>query len=374
MLNDTSVAKRPRAIDRRWFYEGVVPLSVAGFNPFQSTIYYGARSAMADWLAAPAESARNFNTGDFLVKEVLFAVHDYLHIWGYRLIASLAPQLNLLAAPITRQNLEQLAFCHILTEAIATVGLDYWYLSTFDLNERVPIGTGRSTLTVEYHERFADEYRRFNPELVVQTPAFFDQLARFYCNGIFEGYDVEDYRRSPLIANWLRHELTYAVSQRSYIRQWLSYLSTETIALPAQTFAAPIRCDQPWQIELIEAIGQRLWRKVKLDQRDPLPPAVGRTWASPLGRPVDFRFVNLNCVTPEELRQRRATALSAQDLSFWMYQQLSAFDYDHCARAIVPVLSREVTPAELQLVEHLSRSWKRIPSVGDEPRDLMILN
>jgi hypothetical protein len=376
MLADSTVSKCARGIDRRWHYEGLVPVSVAGFNPFESSIYYGARSAFARWLQDPAASARDTNEGDFLVREVLFAVHDYLHVWGYRLIASLAPELGLLRAPVTHDNLDALAFCHILTEAIATVGLDYWYLCTFDLDARVPLGTTRATLTTDYHERFASEYRRFNPDFVVQTPAFFGQLARFYCDGVFHGFDVEDVRRSPRIGAWLSQELAYSVRQRAYIRQWLSYLSREPLSLAPERLGARLVLEHPWQHALIESVGQRLWRRVKLEEDEPIATLPVSEWRrSAKGRaPLDLRFVNLNRVDPAELRLRRDERGGPPDLTYWRSQYVSAFEYSSFDPALLPLLRGEATPESLRSIEELTSSWQRVPVNSGEPHDLMILN
>jgi hypothetical protein len=173
MLEDRRFRLQPRAIDRTWQYERAIPMSVVGFNPFNGTIYYGARSFLARWLREPHASARLHNEGDYLVRELLFAVHDYLHAWSVALIRELAPELGYGSTPIIREQIDRLAFCHLLTEAVATCGLDYWYLSTLELDDVVPIGSLTTGLTISYHERFLPEYRRFHPEFRVQDPEFF---------------------------------------------------------------------------------------------------------------------------------------------------------------------------------------------------------
>ena len=142
--------------------------------------------------------------------------------------------------------------------------------------------------------------------------------------------------------------------------------------MPAATIGAPLRIDQPWKAELLAAIGPRLWRKVKLDEIDPLPP-IESSWHTRAGSSIDFRFVNFNRVEPDELRQRQAAPGGPADLCYWIYQQLSAHDYGSFDRTLAPLLRREAGFAEVRLVEHLCRSWARLP-VGDEPRDLLVLN
>jgi hypothetical protein len=70
-------------------------------------------------------------------------------------------------------DFEDLIFCHLLTEAVAVAGLDYWYLSCVELNDVVDLGTTVRNLTIPYHERQRAEVRRFCPSLEVQTPEFF---------------------------------------------------------------------------------------------------------------------------------------------------------------------------------------------------------
>src|SRR5688572_16545693 len=103
----------------------------------------------------------------------------------------------------------------LLSEAAATVGVDYWWLCAVELGELLPIGTRvRGGLTTSYHERDRSEYRRFYPELEVQSLAFFGDLCAFHCNGEFVGFDGDDLARSPLLLAWLTQELRYGERQR----------------------------------------------------------------------------------------------------------------------------------------------------------------
>jgi len=153
---------------------------------------------LARWLRNPAGSARDYNEDDLLVHEVFFAVHDYLHVWTAQPLRELVPEQRLGRSPLAERDHEGLAFLQLVTEAAATVGLDYWCLSTFDINDVVPIGTTHHLLATQYCERDLEEYRRANRPFVVQTPAFFAELARFYCTGELTGFDVNDLRRSPM--------------------------------------------------------------------------------------------------------------------------------------------------------------------------------
>ncbi|HYO58668.1 hypothetical protein [Archangium sp.] len=370
MLLDPLVRFAPRAIDQRWHYERIVPVTLAGFNPFLRTLFYASNSALSRWLADPYGSARDYNEGDNLVREVLFAVHDYLHCWSAAAIAVLAPRVRFDTGPILRDNIEDFVFCHLLTEAAATVGLDYWYLSTFDLAEQIPIGTTLATLTVNYHERYVSEYRRFCPGWDAQRPGFFGELARFYCSGVFKGFDVRDVRRSPRLLKWLSHELSYGARQREYTRLWLSFLAAEELSDEPRERAAPVSFEEKWKQHLIHELGLVLFAKIKEDSDSGLalrtrnePPE------SPRGRRPDFRFVNSNAVslTPE------ADALP-ESLHYYVLQRVTATVFDdltgEARRAISRALRREEHEAVLRLIERA----KRVVPVGAEPRDLFVLN
>jgi hypothetical protein len=378
MLLDDRVPKRARAVDRRWTYERAIPISVVGFNPYTDAVYYASRSAFARWLRDPAGSARDHNEGDFLVHEVFFAVHDYLHVWTAQLLRELAPEHRLGRGPLAERDLESLAFLHLVTEAAATVGLDYWYLSTFDVNDVVPIGTTHNLLATQYCERDIEEYRHANPSFTVQTPAFFTELARFYCTGELRGFDVNDLRRSPKTFRWLRHELSYGVTQRRYIRMWLRYLAMGEVAPPDPGDGRAVAVSEPWQERVFAAVGEALWRKVN-EGHDDLGTATAAArddvpWASPRAGVPDFRFTNLNALEEDPRLDVRAGPSGEDNAAYLGYQLLSRYDHG----AIEPELRRLLTdlaprrgPAALT---PLLRDLPRVAPVPDEPRDLMILN
>jgi hypothetical protein len=360
----------PRAIDQRWSYQGIVPVTLAGFNPFLRTLFHASNSAFSRWLTDPYGSARDYNEGDTLVREVLFAVHDSLHCWSAAAIARLAPWIRFDTGPILRGNLEDFVFCHLLTEVAATVGLDYWYLSTFNLGERLPIGTTLTTLTVGYHEQHLSEYRRFCPGWDAQRPGFFGDIARFYCSGVFKGFDMRDVRRSPRLLKWLSHELSYGARQREYSRLWLSFLAAEEISHEPRALAAPVSFEEPWKQRLIHELGLLLFAKIKEDSDSGLalrnrnePPE------SPRERPPDFRFVNAN-VSP----LRPGAAAPPESLRYYVLQRVTATVFDSVSKdtrqAIARALAREEYEAVLKLIE----GAERVLPVGDEPRDLFLLN
>jgi hypothetical protein len=375
LFQDKTVTLEARGVDNRWRYQGVTALSVTGFNPFVGKVFYAAVSPFARWLSQKEGSARALNEGDVLMKEVLFAVHDYLHVWSLFVINELHPQLGLGVAPITKRNVEDLVFCHLLTEAAAVVGLDYWYLSTVDLDREVPIGTVTTSLAIGYHERYASEYRRFNPTFAVQDPGFFATIANFYCDGVFPGFDVADLKQSPRILTWLRHELVYGQKQREYIRLWLSFLSGGRVQYAPSELTSVVRAKAPWQRRLIRELGARLWDKVKSDRvnGEGRPIVTGDAWKSPKGQRPDFRFVNANAVDPSGLAEIAKWENAQTNTSLYLNQYISRFDYSAFDPTLKRLLPTLLERKDVALIHDLFRGQKQL-----EPRsevlDLMIVN
>jgi hypothetical protein len=303
LLADPHVRVVPRPIESRWKYEKLDHGSSTGFNPFRNEVYVGEHSVFQRWRSSPDGDLRLLNEGDLLVHEAMFVAHDYLHCWATATIQQLAPALGFGIAPIDADNVEAMAFALLLTEAAAVVGLDYWCLSTLDLDASLRIGTDFRNLAVTYREADLPEYQQFDPEFVVQDPGFFSSLAAFYCTGVLYGFDLSCIRRSPRLLAWLRHELSYGELQRRYTRRWLQHLSGRTLYPSESHLTAEVPVDEEWQAELIDELGARLWAKVK--QGDPQPVAgaeLTALWRSDDRGPLDFRFTNIVAL-PGELRE-----------------------------------------------------------------------
>ncbi|HEX4462430.1 MAG TPA: hypothetical protein VIA18_30845, partial [Polyangia bacterium] len=271
---------------------------------------------------------------------------------------------------------ERYAFVHLLTEAVATVGLDYWYLSTIALDEVVPIGTQVSMLAVDYHERFLPEYRRFAPDFRVQDPEFFVELCEFYATGVFHGFAVDDLRRSPRVLGWLRHELAYGVKQREHIRAWLSYLAAGRVTLGADALRAPVACDEPWHAELAREVGQRLWRKVKDGHDDRLgrPLTLDAAWRSPVDAALDFRFRNAGGCAIDAVQSIGRGPNADENFRYFAYQYLSGFDYGAFDRDLLALVPDLVRKRDAKLLASVCRRERRVAALADEPRDLLIIN
>lgn len=376
LLEDKVVRLRPRRVDRRWLYEKHVPVSVSGFNFSSGQVYYSAVSALADWIQQPQGSARQFNEGDFLVPEVLFAVHDYLHIWAYQVINAVNPGLEFGFGEITPENAEAMVFCHLASEAVATVGLDYWYLAQFDLNSAIPIGTCVDHLTVDFHQRHIEEYRRGCPDLVVDHPHFMVQLGEFYCTGVFKGFSRQDLKDSPLLLRWLQHEIAYGEKQREYTRMWIQHLSAHDLGYDNRSvLSAPVACDQPWMRELLVELSLRLWAKVVEDQRSPTPLTIPADDAWHSSKPLkEFRFTNFTRVTPDELNRLDWQALSAASYEYFLWQYVSQFDYASTAPEARQLLRFVRDRREVGLIRWLFRDAKPITATDSCPRDVFLIN
>jgi hypothetical protein len=367
MFADPDMSVVVRGIDSRWAYSEIVSRRIDGFNPFEGAVFVGRHSHLARWLPHRSGSARPFNRKDGLVGELLFAIHDYLHIWCYRWIGALWPELGFGTAPITRLNFENMVFCHLLSEAAATAGLDYWYLACVELNEVAPIGSAYQGLTVNYRESMEDEYRRFDPRLKIQSPAFLETLTRFYCDGAFPGFSAADMEKSPVLRQWLGHELSYGELQRRYCREWFAYLSDGAVALKDSELARPVKGARGRQRRLTARIGELLWAKVKSGEPGTADYRFDRDrlWRPPAARPLCYQFVNLN---RDGLPDReKAAALSEMSFRYLLHQFVAGFDhaaFPDDALALIPTLYAE---RNFELGRCLLKGMKRVPASAQEP-------
>jgi len=367
-----------RGVDARWRYEKKISSTLSGFNPTTGAVFYPANSYLDRWLKQRSRDPRSFNLDDGLIGEVMFLVHDYLHVWSYQWIRALMPKLGFGYAPVTAKNFESFVFCHLLTEAVATVGLDYWFLSAVNLNERVGIGTNFKSLTVSYRLEDEDEYRRFQPDFTAQRKSFLMELTRFYCDGNFVGFSKNDLRRSPKLLGWLSHELEYGVNQRAYARLWLKFLSPEKITVDEDRAGGKVRCDEPWMKRLVHDLSDLLWAKVRESELNPAPKmsARGPSWKAPLRRKsIDFRFVNWNALQNSEKFDRLDFNLGSEtNFRYWFHQFVSQFDYGRIDGELLELMPELLRKRNRGICEYLFRDQRRLRRNSDEPVDLFFLS
>ncbi len=374
MMEDPHVTIFPRAIDLQWKYDEIIDRSVGGFSPQELSVFVGARSALAAWLAAPHQSIRPHNLADRAFTELQMAVHDYLHCWAYLAIDTLRPDLGFGTALVTPENLEDFAFCHTLSETAATVGLDYWYFARLNVNDVIDIGTSAGPLTNGYHDRHLREYRRWCPSFDVHQPGFFKHHARFYCDGRFRGFPLAAVDHSPLLLKWLNHEVKYGIRQRLFTRTWLKYLSEGRCTLDPRTLDRPIDIDADWKSSMIVALGEMLWDKVIHDKQHTFASAAAYCakpkWSN--GRRSgsnNFFLINVNELSDEELLLR-AGGLPPDSFDMMVSQYLSAHRFSSFDPELIAPIAALRKQRDFGALVALLRSGERVKRDRPEPADV----
>ena len=274
--------------------------------------------------------------------------------------------------PFSARNIEDFVFCQLLTEAAATVGLDYWYLSVISLAERVPMGTTLRT----YGGLPRATPRRVPPVLPdwsAQRPGFFGELARFYCSGVFKGFDVRgrpQERAPPQLAS---HELSYGAKQREYSRLWLSFLAAEEVSYERHQLAAPVSFEEEWKQRLIHELGLVLLPRSRRIRQRALRSERGGSLPKARCAPA----------TRLPLRERRTSlahagrrASAPTSLRYYVLQRVSATVFD----VSDPRRPRLDIGRALRREEHEQRAAAHrageapFPVELEEPRDLFVLN
>lgn len=370
-LGDPQIPLVPRAIDATWVYRQFVSRANTGFNPFSGRVYYARRSAFAKYLPHAHRSARAYNQQDSMMRELLFVVHDYLHAWSYALIRELAPGLDLGQGRITKARLPSLLFAHLLTEAVATVGLDYWLLAQKRLGDLCSMGTALEGATTSYRAWHRPEYRKVWPDLVeVQEPAFLHWILAMYVQGGARmSISETQMDKSALLARWIRGELSYSKHQRIYARRWFEHLGG--LRLSDMNADYTLAYDAPWQKNLVIELALRTWCLVRENKAEPLRALLRPedSWHSSPGSAVDFDLTNVNALSPKELLVAADRASDAQRIAL-------------CEQYVLRYPFSDVDPSEVPALLHAARSGNfrklrrllaaKAPLSGpNEPRDLM---
>ena len=377
MSEDTKVRFVPRAIDAEWSYARILPVTMSGFNPWSGAVYFAERSRLAEWLGSPQSDARRMNEGDHLVHEHLFALHDYFHAWAYQVIHCILPKLGIGTTPITGANIEDFVFCHLLTETVATVAVDYWFLSTLEIDDVLGIGTAKTTLATTYREKDKAEYRRFNRDFEPQRVEFFGEMARFYCSGSFRGFGLRALRRSAKLLRWMEHELSYGEAQRSYTRSWLASLAVEPISYSKDRLDAEVVIDRPWKRELMAVLGALLWEEVKngrpTSDRKVIPDEP--TWTPDRGRPWDFRFVNWNRLGERGRKGvLEAGGTDPGSLKYLQFQILGRCVFDTFDPDLLPLIEAALALSTVLPLASLCGRFPQLKAGRSEPLSMFFPN
>lgn len=316
-----------RAIDSSWLYSGIVPLAPAGFDPFGRTVYVPARCRLARWRERQTDALERLNAGEWLLYEVFGAVHDYLHVWAVaELTRELFPDAHgpVETTPAHRDDIE---FIYIVSEAVATVGVDFWYLAKLDINDLCPIGSGFVGLTSSYRERDLQRYRAVAPAFRVQEPQFLSWLVDGYCALAFEHFSAADLRRDARLRHWLEHELRMAAKQLRLIRDWVTHLT----GWPRRR-SRVVEFRSARRRAAVARVAERLWAI----SHDGAAPVLRRTHLRlPVRRkrPVDYRFTNLLSLQEwPDFDARQLSRLDVRQFAYFTYQYLSAFEFSGAGR------------------------------------------
>lgn len=367
MLEERELAIVAVPVDRAWEYARIVDAR-PGWSPFRNELHVAARSAAASWMAGGFADVREHNQDDALVNEMVVLVHDYLHVWAVAQVRELVPELQHGTGAITPDNAEKHVYCMLLEEAVATVGLDYWYFATIDFARLLDCGTSVTGFSTTYHESMIDEARRFVPGLEVQAPAFFSRLVDLYCSGVLRGFAPEIMARSPVCAKWLEHELDYSRRQRGFTRLWIQHMAGASLYKHAE-LAKPVAVAAEWRAWLADEIGCRLWEKVKDGRARPCAPldAASTPWRAPDTGRIDFRFTAVSSFE-SDVAMREAIArrdMVPESLDYLLDQCITGRVFAACPEASRRALVFAKGPAREALVAGLLAG---VPVVGEGSR------
>lgn len=371
-LQDPWFEALPRPLDDRWSRLGVCD-RMAGFAPLHQVHYYPWTSPLRGWLE-DVQDPLSPDDETVLVRAALGLAHDYLHSWAYRAISVLRPEHRVGAERVGPDNFDLFLNLHLLTEAVACVGLDYWTLCTLDGPDWRGWAEAFSPLTTHYHDRDAAAFRRRNPQHDPQHPNFLATIVRLYHCDEIEGFDLPDVRDDARLRAWLAAELLASRSQRATTRLWLANLAEA--ALDDDALGAPTTPPRGDFLDLTLELSHLLWRKVK--QEEPLFfPAGPRpdAWRYPNGARPDFRVCNLARLPLHAW----PTGGESTD-SFWFFaQQLLSRRQapgEEAMRAFVPRIGHAVRAADARAVSALCDELEPVQAdiVDTAPLELILVN
>ena len=363
-----------RPVESKWTYKGIFPISAAGFNPFCGKLFCAENSVFNRWLPQAHESAIPFNNGEWLVYECFFVVHDYLHLWAISEMLEDLPYLKTAEVILDEKTISDLEFLYIVSEAAATVCLDFWYLAKTDINTLCPINSHFKGLTSVYQEADLNNYQQYNKDFEVQSPSFFQWIVNGYCSGEFEGFSVDDLKENKKLSDWLGKEVTIAHKQVWFIRHWLHYLA----GLDEPDEAAisdPIKIDTSERESIISRLGDKLWKIAQGELLPEMRPFNINIKSDVAGNKLDFRFINmLSLDNWEQLTERNYDDVSVQQFAYFAAQYLSAFQFDETGQISRKMVEEIIASKDTGRLKKLTN--KLIPIKNGEigPGDLVFVN
>jgi hypothetical protein len=343
MIDDTSIRFIPRRVDMRWYYRKAVPICVTGFNPFRNGIFYGQHSFLAEIISSSNAPIRK--DLDWYLYELFFAAHDYVHVWC---VQELTRELGAFEdAAMLRDRNQQRRFIYtlLLSEAAATIAIDYWLLCQRPVSRILPRRPTFSALTTSFTHRDAARLRKIDAKMDVASKSFFDWLATAYFTGRFDGPSGSWGRLSGMQIDWVSAERVQANKQRRIATAWLSYL------VGSRVVDDSLYRGMSEYADLTRHIAEELWRccfagkQLKTRNKG----EVNTVFSQPKTN-IDFRFVNVRDV--DDLRRHVMKLSDPVQRRYFVSQYVSCFDYNDISRKEILAL----TPASsLRTVERATR-------------------
>jgi hypothetical protein len=370
--NAAKIVERP--VDNHWYYQGLLGTSTVGFNPFCGNLFCAKNSVLNKWLPDAHRSARPYNNEEWLVYESLFLVHDYLHLWT---VSELIKEFDYLTGDqivLDQKVINDLEFIYMISEAAATVGLDYWYLSKININELCPIGSRMVALTSPYREADLDRYKVFNEDFIVQDISFFHWIVNGYCGGDFYGFTVADIKKDAKLFDWLAKEITISNKQLHFIRQWLYYMAG--LAVPSgSALNRAIDIGTETRRKMIDKIGRKLW---DISCGTELPVMQSYQIELKSTRPVghhDFRFKNIRVLDNwQQLVNEDFTRVSTEQFGYFTAQFLSSFCYEPSNKFTRNQINRIIASKDISALQRLTKNLSLVNSQQCGPGNLVFVN
>ena len=257
-------------------------------------------------------------------------MHDFVHVWC---IARLLPYFPHCAQPGALAGgtcNRDFAYLLMMSEVVATVSIDFWYLLYADFKQDIGSDCRFTTLTTIMKRPDIDKARTISPNFSVRSPEFLEWLAKAYFRSAFEGFEAASDASLNDIAPWLMREKWLSAAQRRIGSNWLSYLS-----------GLPCNGEQPIDFVLdtergaaaMQAMTAELWDLFGSTRPDRLCADMDWTISLPpmdTSR-VDFRYVDLAklehrflpCATsaPSDFSDNQFFYLAAQYISLFDWSE-----------------------------------------------------